>query len=428
MFLKLPSPDRRRFRPSPVSLSVDVMEAIASDVFESRAQRKVPAWVAGLARTGWAVWKFVAGTLLAMTPGGGAHRRGMDEPVHAAHRLQGVVEADRTPVQETDDLSRGGSAHARMDRPRVMAELGAEPDACGRPEAGADSSLGARALEQPEDRLPVDPQHGARPLLPSLLMAVWWYAGWQVSFNKAYEYFANGALFSLTGGLLLIVVMFYVPMAQARQAVAGEARRFWQFGLVRRVIRRRWLLCTLLALGYAAAGAVVMILISIPMSPGSAGLFQLTSRRQTQAEPPRLLPERGTVHLPGLCHASLVRRQDLCLGHWTYVVDRRSSRGRTRAGRTPCLSAELINSPAAAAEWTRRDAIVSWTLSAPFRATCGAIVFAAWAALRRGSLYQPVLHLPRAARLAEPPAHPTPMGRLHSAGAAGASVRFEFEV
>jgi hypothetical protein len=102
--------------------------------------------------------------------------------------------------------------------------------------------------------------------LPCLLMATWWYAGWQVSFNKAYEYFANGALFSLTGGLLLIVVMFYVPMAQARQAVAGEARRFWQFGLVRRVIRRRWFLCTLLALAYAAAGAVLMVIISIPMS------------------------------------------------------------------------------------------------------------------------------------------------------------------
>lgn len=102
-------------------------------------------------------------------------------------------------------------------------------------------------------------------LLPSLLL-MWsgWFTGWQVSFNKGYEHFAVGASVSWLGILLFIAGMFYVPMALARQAATGDWRRFYDFRLVRTLVKRAWLGHALLAAGYLAASAPVMLMIAGP--------------------------------------------------------------------------------------------------------------------------------------------------------------------
>src|SRR5690242_11777360 len=66
-----------------------------------------------------------------------------------------------------------------------------------------------------------------------------WYDGWNNSFNKGYEQAAVGPLISLLGIAWFIGAMFYVPLAQARQAVTGEWRAFFQFRLIRKLARDR---------------------------------------------------------------------------------------------------------------------------------------------------------------------------------------------
>lgn len=102
-------------------------------------------------------------------------------------------------------------------------------------------------------------------LLPSmLLMWVGWFAGWQVSFNKQYEHFAIGASVSLIGMALFVVAMFYVPMALARQASTGDWRGFYDFKLLRGLVRRAWFGNLLLAGGYAAASAPIILMAAGP--------------------------------------------------------------------------------------------------------------------------------------------------------------------
>jgi hypothetical protein len=66
------------------------------------------------------------------------------------------------------------------------------------------------------------------------------------------------------GNVLFMVAMFYVPMAQARQAVSGDWRRFYDFRLVRGLVKRSWLPCAGLALLYALAALPLMIVASLP--------------------------------------------------------------------------------------------------------------------------------------------------------------------
>lgn len=84
-----------------------------------------------------------------------------------------------------------------------------------------------------------------------------WYDGWNNSFNKGYEQAPVGPLTGLLGVGLFIAAMLYVPMAQARQAATGDWKAFYQFRLVRELLRRRWLASVGLAALYS--------LVSIPM-------------------------------------------------------------------------------------------------------------------------------------------------------------------
>src|SRR3989475_8749291 len=59
--------------------------------------------------------------------------------------------------------------------------------------------------------------------------------------------------------------MLSSPMAQARQAVTGKWRSFYQFRLVWSLVRRRWLACFGLAALYALCSVPLLILGSIVM-------------------------------------------------------------------------------------------------------------------------------------------------------------------
>jgi hypothetical protein len=98
-----------------------------------------------------------------------------------------------------------------------------------------------------------------------VLMLFGWYDGWNNSFNKGYEQFLVGPGISWLGIMLFIAAMLYTPMAQARQAVTGHWRSFYQFRLVWTLVRRRWLACFGLALLYALCSVPLLILGAIVM-------------------------------------------------------------------------------------------------------------------------------------------------------------------
>jgi hypothetical protein len=92
-----------------------------------------------------------------------------------------------------------------------------------------------------------------------------WYDGWNNSFNKGYEQAVAGPVISLLGIGWFIAAMFYVPLAQARQAVTGEWRSFYQFSLLLKVARARWLACVGLALLYVLCALPLGVLKITPM-------------------------------------------------------------------------------------------------------------------------------------------------------------------
>lgn len=97
-----------------------------------------------------------------------------------------------------------------------------------------------------------------------LLWAVAWYAGWQNSFNKGYEHAWFGPTIFLLGMLLFSAAMLYVPLAQARQASTGDWRRFYDFRVVWRLVRRRWLAMLGVAFAWAFVSGIVLIVKLAP--------------------------------------------------------------------------------------------------------------------------------------------------------------------
>lgn len=97
-----------------------------------------------------------------------------------------------------------------------------------------------------------------------VLMLFSWYDGWHNSFNKGYEQALVGPVTGFAGIFAFIAAMFYVPMAQMRQASTGDWRAFYQFRLVWQLIRKRWLGCFGLALLYASLAIPFTILKTVP--------------------------------------------------------------------------------------------------------------------------------------------------------------------
>ena len=112
-----------------------------------------------------------------------------------------------------------------------------------------------------------------------------WYDGWNNSFTKGYEQAPVGPLISVGGILLFIAAMFYLPMAQARQAATGEWRSFYQLRLIWAIIRSRYLACVGLALLYCAFALPLNILKTGPIfwSTGKPAFEQLTNTQVLKA-------------------------------------------------------------------------------------------------------------------------------------------------
>ncbi len=112
-----------------------------------------------------------------------------------------------------------------------------------------------------------------------LLMHFSWSAGWMNSFTKGYEDAAVGPLVGFLGIFLFMAAMAYLPMAQARQAVTGKGRRFWDYRRIRQVMAQRWFSCLWLGVAYVGAGFVLLI--------ADALLAFLTNGRPDLADVPR---------------------------------------------------------------------------------------------------------------------------------------------
>ncbi len=116
-------------------------------------------------------------------------------------------------------------------------------------------------------------------LLPGMLL-MWsgWFTGWQVSFNKQYEHVAVGPGVSVIGIALFVAAMFYLPMAMARQSSTADWRSFYDFRLVRGLVKRAWFGNVVLAGGYAAASLPIFVMIAAPSFFGEklAGTTELS--------------------------------------------------------------------------------------------------------------------------------------------------------
>jgi len=116
--------------------------------------------------------------------------------------------------------------------------------------------------------------------LPGCLLLLFaWYDGWNNSFNKGYEQAPVGPLTGIFGIVLFIAAMLYVPLAQARQAVTGEWRSFYQFPLIWRLVRRHWVACLALAACYSLFSIPVLVMKTAPVFFGGKepDFAQLTS-------------------------------------------------------------------------------------------------------------------------------------------------------
>lgn len=356
------------------------MESVVSDVLESRARRGVPGWLLALGRLAIGTGKYALGVALTMIPFGAVMVVGWTARVMQRTAFKAWWGQTERPFKKMMTFREAAAHHpgwvGQAAWPNWIVSQGIGGDLrrgrIHRLVAGLWANLRLGVLLLVNTYLVLG--------LPCLLMATWWYAGWQISFNKAYEYFSFGASVSLLAIVLFAIGMFYVPMAQARQAIAGEWRAFWQFSLVRRVIRRRWFCCLLLALAYVVTGVFVMILLALPMAAEFQDWFNNL--------PPEKLDRtiRGYYLLGALfifpfylgLRWAAARIYASAIAHMLATGEVRPD--ELSGAERLAFPAERINAPAVAAEWTRRDTLRSWTLSAPFRMTCGVIALAAWLA------------------------------------------------
>lgn len=88
--------------------------------------------------------------------------------------------------------------------------------------------------------------------LPFLLIWLWmWWAGWNVAFARGYEEDGAAAAISLLSVLVFSLIMFYLPIAQTRQAIHGTWKSFFEFRPVRAIARKVRLRIFFLAILYA---------------------------------------------------------------------------------------------------------------------------------------------------------------------------------
>jgi hypothetical protein len=119
--------------------------------------------------------------------------------------------------------------------------------------------------------------------LPGCAMMLFsWGFGWNNSFTKGYELAPIGPA---TGGLgiaLLIAAMLYLPMAQAHQAATGSWRAFYQWRIVWRIARHRWLASLFMAGVYSASSLLITVARVRPYFLGQSS--RSTTAAQVESE------------------------------------------------------------------------------------------------------------------------------------------------
>jgi hypothetical protein len=101
-------------------------------------------------------------------------------------------------------------------------------------------------------------------IVPAILWELGWYAGWDNSFNKGYEQYYVGIAVSWIGIVMFLAAMLYLPMAQARQAVTGDWRAFYNLRTVWAVTRNAPVRAVLLAAAYSIVSLPIAITLILP--------------------------------------------------------------------------------------------------------------------------------------------------------------------
>lgn len=204
------------------------------------------------------LWKFIVGAVFCMNPilcvavVGWTYRLMQRSAVRNWARRAGIAAIAEEFALQHDDLR-----HLARLPNFVLPQPGAPIRTGGGVRAGLARLFGSFGLN-----LKIGAQALANTwvlLLPAEVFWLFgWYSGWDVSFNKVYEQFSVGRSIALTGIVLFCLAMMYVPWAQARQAITGEWRRFYDFRLVWSMARRHWALSLLLAAAYAVFALAIV--------------------------------------------------------------------------------------------------------------------------------------------------------------------------
>lgn len=104
------------------------------------------------------------------------------------------------------------------------------------------------------------------------IMVLWllsWWGGWENSFNKGYEQVWVGPGIGIAATILFILAMTYVPLAQARQAVAGTWAAFFDYKLVRSLVAAHPLSMLRLVIYFVLGGLVIALLRAAPLAVGN---------------------------------------------------------------------------------------------------------------------------------------------------------------
>ena len=95
--------------------------------------------------------------------------------------------------------------------------------------------------------------------LPFALVWLWmWWAGWNNTFSRGYEEEGLAAVLSVASVIGFSFIMLYLPIAQARRALHGRWKSFFDFRAVRAIARHVRFRLLILALFYALGSAGLM--------------------------------------------------------------------------------------------------------------------------------------------------------------------------
>lgn len=101
-------------------------------------------------------------------------------------------------------------------------------------------------------------------LFPGVIWVLAWYTGWHISYTKMYEESATGFSLGFLGLMLYIVMMLYVPSAQARHAFTNDWHSFFDWRFIRMALWQRPGQLLLLAIGYVITNIVLTFFKALP--------------------------------------------------------------------------------------------------------------------------------------------------------------------